>query len=669
MSIERMESILLLVPSSHRDRFVEWLYRERQVHIDEFRETPENWSERFSPIEEDSSHADIQASKLQGVVDFLREIHKTPGDFLESLFPVRMLASSCEIKEAADAVDPDSLASACQKLQSDIESAEEQRIHLAAERDRLGELDVLKVDISRLRAVNHVVFHLVGVTGQAQKSFLNDTRLSEQNIHVEQLSVRGNTTIYIMVAPPALSESLNEIIIDYSLREIVLPPIQGTVTEAIASLEEQIQTARSREKELREQGANLSKEWIHRATLTHIYWESERNRIIDQQHMVTSNNLFAVRGFIRANSIDEFRARLEAEFPSAEFVPVQTYEGEEPPVSVSWNNFLRPAGLLVKMFGLPSYRGIDPTAFLTLSFLTFFGICYGDVLYGVMLILLAWWLRKRFRDQKGLVQFFRLFTYAGVSTVIFGFAVGSWGADLPMYFGEGNVVDKLRLKLCLLDPLTKPVVALGIAVGIGVTNQLYGIFMRFLRDFRRGDIASSIYDGVLWLVYLISLIVLALSLVMKGPRLVTMPALVLFIIAAIGLVLTQGRDQKGLVPRFIAGVVSLYGIMGTYGTTAFVGDVISYSRLMALGMTTSVVGMSFNIIGGMLKEIPYVGWVLFIALIIFGHVFNFVMSILSAFVHSARLILLEWFSRFYEGGGVPFKPFGFSSSRLDLTEN
>jgi V/A-type H+/Na+-transporting ATPase subunit I len=266
------------------------------------------------------------------------------------------------------------------------------------------------------------------------------------------------------------------------------------------------------------------------------------------------------------------------------------------------------------------------------------------------------------------VEFFRLFTYAGVSTMIFGVLMGSWAADLTKYFGEGNPAEVLRAKLTLLDPLAKPVVALGIAIGIGVFNQFYGIFMRFLRDFRRGDVASSVYDGIFWLTYLGSLLVLAIGLAVSWPKVVLFAAGGLFALSALGLVLTQGREEKGWPARIFTGIISLYGIMGTYGTTAFIGDVISYSRLMALGLTTSVVGMSFNIIGGVVKDVPYLGWPLFIGVVIFGHVFNFTMSIMSAFVHSARLILLEWFGRFYEGGGVPFRPFGFQSVRLDILE-
>ncbi|MDP2982021.1 MAG: V-type ATPase 116kDa subunit family protein [Candidatus Latescibacter sp.] len=667
MSIERMESVVLLVPAASRDRFVPWLYQEREIHLEEFVNADDAWSRRFHSPDDDISPVEVQISRLQGALEFLREMHKPASDFLEGLFPVRILTTHQEIEEAVREVNPENLAIECYRLRSALEEAQEERIRLLGERDRLYELEFLTVRIDHLRNLRHLSFHLVTATGPTQKTFIDDIRLSG-DIHVELVAGVGNSVTYVIAAPLSRMDVIREVIIDYALHEYVLPPVEGTIEHELVSINRSITLATVHEDKIRAEAVKLSKQWSSRADLALGWWESERNRILQQDRMASSDHVFALRGYMRASHCERFQARMAEFFPEAE-LEVQPIPGnEDPPVSVTWNKFFRPAGLLVKMFGLPTYRSIDPTAFLTLTFLIFFGICYGDLLYGIMLLFLASWLKKRFRGQKGLVEFFRLFTYAGVSTIIFGVAMGSWAADLSAYFGAGNPVDTLRIKFTLLDPMAKPVVALGIAIGIGIFNQLYGIFLRFYRDFRRGDFHSAVYDGIFWLVYLGSLLALSLLLVMNGPSGAKIAVLVLFLLAAIGLVLTQGRHEKSLIGRYITGVISLYGIMGTYGTTAFIGDVISYSRLMALGMTTSVVGMSFNIIAGMLKEVPYVGWVLFFGMVIFGHIFNFVMSILSAFVHSARLILLEWFGRFYEGGGIPFSPFGFQSSRMELIE-
>lgn len=667
MSIERMQSIAMLTPASSRDRFIEWLYSQREVHLEEFKDMPDAWCERFCSLEDDPSGIELRISRLQGAVDFLREAHKRPSDFVEGLFPVKMLATQQELKDAVAEVDVDSLTAECQRLQDAIEGAHEAWERLRSERDRLHELDFLKVRIGDLRALRTMNLHLVAAAAQGQKAFVSDSRLGD-DIFVDLLSGFGTGVIYVMVAPKAAEERMQEIINDYSLRDIALPPVEGTIAEELARVDAALKEARSHEQAVREEAKELSKQWVNKAELAQSWYESERTRLLQQTFMVSSPYVFAVHGYIRANRLEDFRARLANEFPGTELELVTPRDGTEPPVSVTWSNFIRPAGLLVKMFGLPSYRGIDPTTFLALTFFVFFGICYGDLLYGIMLIGLAAWLKKRFRGQRGLIEFFRLFTYAGVSTAIFGILMGSWAADLTKYFGAGNPADVLRNKLTLLDPLAKPVVALGIAIGIGIFNQFYGIFMRFLRDFRRGDTASSVYDGIFWLSYLGSLLTLAIGLAVSAPKPVVYVAGVVFALSALGLVLTQGREEKSWPARIFTGFISLYGIMGTYGTTAFIGDVISYSRLMALGLTTSVVGMSFNIIAGIVKDIPYVGWFLFFAVVVFGHVFNFTMSIMSAFVHSARLILLEWFGRFYEGGGAPFRPFGFQSARLDIVE-
>jgi V/A-type H+/Na+-transporting ATPase subunit I len=667
MSIEKMESVALLIPAAFGDKFIPWLYQEREIHLEEFQNGEESWSQRFHSQDDDISPVEVQISRLQGALEFLREMHKPASDFLEGLFPVKILTTRQEIDSVVREVDPESLAIECYRLRGLLEEAQEVRARLIAERERLLELGFLTVRLSQIHNLSHLSFHLVTATGPAQKAFTQDSRLGE-DILVESVAGFGNSITYVIASPLSRKDVVREIIIDYALRELVLPAMEGTVKDEIASINASLDRACAREDKIHAEAVQLSIQWSAKADLALGWWESERNRILQQDRMVSSKNVFALKGYIRANHLESFRSRMEKSFPEAELEVIPISGEEEPPVSVTWNKFIRPAGLLVKMFGLPTYRSIDPTSFLTLTFLIFFGICYGDVLYGVMLLLLAAWLKKRFRGQRGLVEFFRLFTYSGVSTIIFGLATGSWAADLSSYFGAGNPVDALRLKLTLLDPMAKPVVALGIAIGIGICNQLYGIFLRFYRDFQRKDFHSAVFDGVFWLVYLVSLLTLSLLLVLKGPGWAKITFLTLFLLAAIGLVLTQGRHEKSSIGRYITGVISLYGIMGTYGTTAFIGDVISYSRLMALGMTTTVVGMSFNIIAGMLKDVPYVGWVLFFGMVIFGHIFNFVMSILSAFVHSARLILLEWFGRFYEGGGIPFHPFGFQNNRMELIE-
>jgi len=183
---------------------------------------------------------------------------------------------------------------------------------------------------------------------------------------------------------------------------------------------------------------------------------------------------------------------------------------------------------------------------------------------------------------------------------------------------------------------------------------------------KRGDKQEALFDGLLWLVILPGFVFLVAKMFAPVPQALFHLGLLLFVVGAIGLVLTQGRASEGLVSRLVTGVISLYGIVGTYGITAFIGDTMSYCRLLALALTTGIVALSFNMMADLLRPIPYVGIFLFVFVLIVAHIFNFLISVLGAFVHSMRLIFVEFFGRFYATGGKPFEPLGFDSKAAIL---
>ena len=139
----------------------------------------------------------------------------------------------------------------------------------------------------------------------------------------------------------------------------------------------------------------------------------------------------------------------------------------------------------------------------------------------------------------------------------------------------------------------------------------------------------------------------------------------LFLLAVVGLVLTQGRGQGNWFFRIVVGVISLYGIVGAYGASGFLGDVISYARLMALSLTSAALGSTFNMLAQLAGQMPVIGGIIAILMIICGHLMNYFLGILGAFVHSARLVMLEFFGRFYEAGGYAYRPYGFDSATVE----
>ena len=214
--------------------------------------------------------------------------------------------------------------------------------------------------------------------------------------------------------------------------------------------------------------------------------------------------------------------------------------------------------------------------------------------------------------------------------------------------------------------MKEPVTMLLTALGIGVCNQLYGVVLKMHGAARSGDWQTVAFDGLLWLITLPGVVLLILNFLGALGDSAAFVGKVLFLTGALGLVLTQGRSEKGVFLKGVNGLVSIYGILGSYGVAAFVGDTLSYCRLLALGLTTSIVALCVNMIGGLVRDVPYIGMVLFIAVLVAGHGFNFAISLLGAFVHSMRLIFVELFGRFYSGGSREFRPLGFDSDTCKL---
>ena len=401
------------------------------------------------------------------------------------------------------------------------------------------------------------------------------------------------------------------------------------------------------------------------------YWE-ERLRIANTVGlMAASKRLTVLRAYVCEADLDTFRRRIQAELPQATLDISDPVPGDVVPVKLRNPRILASAEFLVRMFGMPNYFTFDPTPYIAATFLAFFGICFGDVLYGLLLVTLGILLAKKYRAYPGLRCMFSLFAWAGIPTIVMGLLSGTWAADLftVSYLSADNPLVRLRNHFMHFDMIQKTMIALGAALLIGVANQFLSLICLMVRNVRQGDVKAAIFDGAFWLLVLPAVVVGSATLFVAVPGPLSAITYSAAGLGAVGLILTQGRAEKTFIGKAIIGAVSLYGIVGTYGITAFIGDILSYSRLLALGLTTGIVGMCFNLIGGMAMDLPYIGVVAGIVIIILGHTMNFLISVLGAFVHSSRLIFVEFFGKFYQGDAVAFAPLGAWSGRIRVVDS
>lgn len=666
MAIDRVKKITLMAPIESTNRLLSHLYDLSILHVtDTFTRLPQSDHplKRCNVIVEEPAK---YINKLEVILSAFALFVKRKKGLLEGFFPLPLQVTEKELKDVLSTTDVESLYEESHYSYNEYKVLEKKIADIRHEISSLMSFFELPCDLDELRKMRKVSVRF-GIFPLEKWRKLEADPVA-LDLLTFQTTGSDNKNIKVLAAYllKEQEEALRKLK-EYSFVELPLPAISGRISDEVAALEAEMSDLIQEQERLRNRIIELSR-YSRPVEVLLRYWENEKDKIIAQNNFGLSKRVLIITGFIKEKDIDKLNTALNAKFPEASVVYETPTPLDNVPVSISLPRFFRPAQLLINMFGLPDYFSFDPTPFITLTFLIFFGICFGDVFYGVALISLSYYMVLKYRNHEGTKNFFMLFMYAGFSAAIFGALTGTWAGDLynPTYLGENNLLLRAKDALTVLDPLSKPIVALLIAIGLGIINQFYGITLKIYGELRKGNLLNAIFDGLLWLILLPGFLIIVSPMFTKIPDWIFNLGLALTTVGAIGLVFTQGRHEKGIIARAITGLVSLYGILGTYGCTSFIGDILSYSRLLALGLTTSIVAMAFNIIANIMRELPFIGVILFVLILIGGHLFNFMMSIIGSFVHPARLIFLEFFGRFYQAGAIRFRPFGFDNEKVQL---
>ena len=264
--------------------------------------------------------------------------------------------------------------------------------------------------------------------------------------------------------------------------------------------------------------------------------------------------------------------------------------------------------------------------------------------------------------MKSARQFLMLIFIGSIFTIFAGAIFNGWFGDLPSYLGLGDFFDKIAI---LGDPVRSDEGSMNffrLALGLGAIHVIFGLFIKFFDSIRRRDWGGAFLDGLPWITIIVSLLIILLSTDMAvSMQLVSAPIfpssisrILMWPILAgsITIILFGARQEKSWGFRIFMGFLNLTIVNGL---TSFLGDFLSYIRLMALGLVTAGIGVAINKIAFQFLSIPVAGIVMLVVILIFGHIFNIGINILGGFVHTLRLQYVEFFPKFYTGGGRPFK--------------
>ena len=336
------------------------------------------------------------------------------------------------------------------------------------------------------------------------------------------------------------------------------------------------------------------------------------------------------------NVLDEFNCEYE-------FEPASQENEDDPPVLFKNKLIPKSSEAVVQMYSLPYYYSVDPNYVVAPFFSLFFGMMLSDAAYGLILFLGGLLILKKLDISRNMEGIVRTLMFGGLSAIFWGIFYGSWFGDATTIIAR-TFFDVDFVMPAFLNPLSDPVTVLIISLSFGLLHMIVGMGVKAYLLIVRGRIWSAIFDVGFW--YVVFLGIGLIFLDGNGSNVGTY----VVIAGAAGLVLTQGRSKKGFFPKLIGGIASLYNIIGYFS------DILSYSRILALGLSTAVIASVFNTMGSMFGSNVF-GALLMLVVFLIGHVFNIMISSFGSYVHTARLHYVEFFGEFYESGGRPFEPY------------
>ncbi len=377
--------------------------------------------------------------------------------------------------------------------------------------------------------------------------------------------------------------------------------------------------------------------------------------------LLQSRHAFVLTGYIPQKDAERLRRALSGRFDCA--VEIESAADDaDAPVALQNSRFTEPAESVLESYSMPAKGELDPTPVMSVFYYIMFGLMFSDAGYGLIMAGVCGACLLLVRDMThSMKKNLRLFFWCGVSTVFWGVVFSSYFGDVVNVFSKTFLAREVGIAPLWFAPLDNPMKLLVFCLGIGVVHLVSGYAMKACNYAKNRQYIDIVYDFVFPVAILFSLLVPLMGsemfFNMAGFRL-TLSAgavkacLLTAAVCMVGVVLTGGRESRNWFKRILKGLYALYNVLA-----GWLGDILSYSRLLALGLATGVIASVINALGTMTSAgIP--GFIVFLIVFLLGHALNFGINVLGAYVHSNRLEYVEFFGKFYEGGSRKFLPYG-----------
>jgi len=640
MAIVKMSKFTLFAFESQKEALMDNLHKFENVQFIDLQKMEEGGIQSLQKDSENEkvSYLESEQSKVKFSIDLLVK-HMDKEGAIKSLVKGKSLLNYEQLEIAAKKSNYKQNYKDLKEKDNNLLQLKNEKIKINSEIEVLAPWKSLDASFNDLKSLNSSIL-LMGSMPKAYKETFREKFESEiPYSYLEVISEVRDEMNVISLVHKDYEDKAKEIFKSHNFNAINMV-YDGIPAQVVNAFSKRLIEISNDEERINAEIKNDCM-YLEDFKIVYEYLSNKHIKAIACENFLKTESVIAIEGWVSTELSEELENVIKSITKEDFYLEIveAAKDNDEVPIILKNNVISEPFESITSMYSLPKYSEIDPTPLLTPFYMIFFGLMLADIGYGVIMFIGATISLKKFNLDEGQRKFAKFFLVLSIPTVLAGVIYGSFFGDIIPYISNHSII----------NPGEDLMIILIASIAMGAFQIFFGLGVKGYMLIRDGKPMDAIYDVVTWYFALVgaflflggSSVGLSLATINTGKW--------VMIAGMVALVLTQGRQSKGIGAKLGGGLYGLYGI------SSYIGDLVSYSRIMAIGLAGGFIASAFNML---IRMMPFpVNIILGVFIFVFAQTFNLLLSALSAYVHSARLQYVEYFSKFYQGGGKAFKAF------------